>query len=389
MLPALMFIVLLAGCSGGSSEPSPADKLQASVNADWTQYVQAHGLPGGGMAVYLETPTGNYFASSGMAAGVDQNTRFRIQSNTKTFTAAAIMFLNQLGELNIDDYIVSNIPKLGVPYVPATAQYNIPYETSITIRELLSHTAGVFDVGNDTIPDTCAVPYAGQDYTQYVLATDPYHQFSPDEFVGVDATCQLTYGVPGTVYHYSNTGYSILATIIERVSGVPYDQFVVQNLIQPNDLASTSVPMLGWDQTIPAPFTPGYLWYNGVFTDVTLANMSTGIAEGNIISTPADLARWVKRLINGQAGPNAASVAAMETVTPPSKSYGLGIVNMGSLGYGHNGAGNGYVSNMAYDPVADVTTIVYCNVEDFANVPTYELALLVNASYDARAAVGY
>jgi D-alanyl-D-alanine carboxypeptidase len=117
--------------------------------------------------------------------------------------------------------------------------------------------------------------------------------------------------------------------------------------------------------------------------------MSTGIAEGNIISTPADLARWVKRLINGQAGPNAASVAAMETVTPPSKSYGLGIVNMGSLGYGHNGAGNGYVSNMAYDPVADVTTIVYCNVEDFANVPTYELALLVNASYDARAAVGY
>ncbi|MGA3175290.1 MAG: serine hydrolase domain-containing protein [Syntrophorhabdales bacterium] len=388
LLPALMFVVL-AGCSGGSSEPSPAEKLQASVNANWTQYTQAHGLPGGGMAVYLETPTGNYFASSGMAAGVDQNTRFRIQSNTKTFTAAAIMLLNQQGKLNIDDFIVSNIPGQGAPYVPATAQYNIPYKASIKIRELLSHTAGAFDVGNDAIPDTCAAPYAGKDYTQYVLDTDPYHQFSPDEFVGVVATCQISYFAPGDNYHYSNTGYSILAIIIERVSGVPYDQFVVQNLVTPNGLASTSVPMLGWDQTIPAPFNPGYLWNNGTFTDVTQSNMSTGIAEGNIISTPADLARWVRRLIRGEAGLNSVSVDAMKTVTPPSRSYGLGIINMGSLGYGHNGAGNGYLSNMAYDPVTDVTTILYCNVEDYANVPTYQLPLLVKASKDARAAVGY
>jgi D-alanyl-D-alanine carboxypeptidase len=385
-----MFFVLLAGCSGGSSEPSPAEKLQASVNADWTQYVQAHGLPGGGMAVYLETPGGNYFASCGMAAWVDQNTRFRIESNTKTFTAAAIMFLNQQGMLNINDLIVSDIPGQGVPYIPATTQYNIPYKGSITIRQLLSHTAGVFDATNDPIPSTAPCVYAGvQDYTQYVLATDPYHQFSPDEFVGVDATCSLTYGPPGSVYHYSNTGYSLLAIIIQRVSGLSYDQFVMQNLVTPNGLASTSVPMLATDQAIPPPFNPGYLWNNGAFTDVTQSNMSAEIAEGNIISTPADLARWVRRLIRGEAGLNSASIAAMETITPPSKSYGLGIVNMGSLGYGHNGAGNGYVSNMAYDPVADVTTIVYCNVEDYANVPTYELTLLVNASKDARAAVGY
>jgi hypothetical protein len=64
--------------------PTSAEKLQTSVDANWTQYTQTHGLPRGGMAIYIETPSGNYFASSGMAGGIDQNTRFRIASNTKT-----------------------------------------------------------------------------------------------------------------------------------------------------------------------------------------------------------------------------------------------------------------------------------------------------------------
>jgi D-alanyl-D-alanine carboxypeptidase len=124
---------LVVGCSGSGSQPEAAEKLQASVDANWSQYKQEHGLPGGGMCVYLETPTGNYFASSGMQAGIDQNTHFRIASNTKTFTSAAIMLLDQQGKLHIDDTIVSLIPGQAVPYVPSTAQYNIPNKASITI----------------------------------------------------------------------------------------------------------------------------------------------------------------------------------------------------------------------------------------------------------------
>lgn len=387
----LIIGIILAGCSGGSPS-SPAEKLQASVNADWTQYQQTHGIPGGGMAVYLETPTGNYFASCGMPAGVDQNTRFRIASNTKTFTAAAIMLLNQQGLLNIDDTIVSNIPGQAAPYVPNTAQYNIPYKSSITIRQLLSHTAGVFDVTNADIPSSCAPqPYAGQSYITYQETIDPNHQFTPDEFVGVNAACQLSYFAPETGYKYSNTGYSLLAIIIERVSGLPYDQFVEQNLTALNGLASTTVPMLGTDQTIPPPFTPAYLWINNMFPDVTESNMSANIAEGNIISTPADLARWIKRLITGQAGPNAASVAAMTTPTPQSGSsnYGLGVSYTPGLGYGHEGAHQGYLSLMDYDPAVDVTTILYFNVWDYANLFTDQGPLLRQAAKDARAAVGY
>jgi D-alanyl-D-alanine carboxypeptidase len=390
LFAVLLFMVLLVGCSG-SSDPSPSERLQAYVDVTWNNYKEIHGLPGGGMAVYLETPTGNYFASSGMAAGVDQNTRFRIASNTKTFTAASIMLLQQQGKLDINDFIVSNIPDTSNPYVPDTPQYNIPNKASIRISHLLSHTAGVFDVTNDNIPDSCAAPYAGQNYVGYQGAIDPNHQFTPDELVGVDATCQLSYFLPGTDYKYSNTGYSLLAIIIERVSGLSYDQFVVQNLIAPNALASTTVPMLGTDQTIPSPFNPGYIWYNDVLGDATESNMSANIAEGNIISTPADLARWIKRLITGQAGPNAASVAAMTTPTPLSGSsnYGLGISYTAGLGYGHEGAHIGYFSLMDYDPTANVTTILYFNVWDYANLKTDQGTLLRKAAKDARAAVGY
>lgn len=382
-------ITVVMGCSGNGNQ-SPAEELHASVDANWGRYKQDHGLPGGGMCVYLETPSGNYFASAGMQAGVDKDTRFRIASNTKTFTAAAIMLLDQQGMLHIDDTIVSVIPGQAVPYVPNTPQYDIPNKASITIRQLLSHTAGVFDVTNEYVPDNCPVPYAGQNYPEYILATDPDHLFSPDELVGVDAACQLSYFLPEAGYHYSNQGYSILATIIERVSGMPYDQFVLRNLITPNGLSSTSVPMLGTDKAIPSPFNPGYLYENGVMTDVTQSNMSMNIAEGNIISSPADLARWVRRLIRGEAGPDSASVDAMTTGTTQSGgNYGLGIVHWSGLGYGHNGAHAGYLSLMVHDPAADVTTILYFNVWDVANLTTDQIQLLTKAAQDARAAVGY
>jgi D-alanyl-D-alanine carboxypeptidase len=276
--------------------------------------------------------------------------------------------------------------------VPNTAQYSIPNKASIKISHLLSHTAGFFDVTNDAIPSTCAPqPYAGQNYVGYQGAIDPNHQFTPGELIGVDATCNLSYFMPGAGYKYSNTGYSLLAVIIERVSGLSYDQFVVQNLIALNGLASTTVPMLGTDQTIPPPFNPGYVWLNGMFEDTTESNMSANIAEGNIVSTPADLARWIKRLVTGQAGPSAASVAAMTTPNPLSGSsnYGLGISYTPGLGYGHEGAHIGYLSLMDYDPTADVTTILYFNVWDYANLQTDQGSLLRRAARDARVAVGY
>jgi D-alanyl-D-alanine carboxypeptidase len=369
--------------------------MQASVTANWSDYQAAHHIPGGGLAVYLETPAGNFFAGPGLPAGAGPGSRFRVASNTKTFTASAIMLLAQQGRLDLDATLVSPAPGLGLPYVPgppeaAAADYAIPNKAAITIRHLLSHIAGVFDVTNNAVPASCPVPYAGQGYLLYMLASDPDHAFTPRELVGVDAACGLSDFAPGSQYHYSNTGYSILATIIERVSGLPYDQFVLQNLIQPNGLAATSVPMLPADRTLPAPFVPAYEYENGQWTEVTEDNMSGNIAEGNVVSTPADLARWVRRLVRGEAGPDAASVGAMMATTALSgHSYGLGLASYSGLGYGHTGAHKGYLSVMTCDSDAQVTTVAYFNFWDVDRVVTDQANMLFKAAKDARAAVGF
>jgi D-alanyl-D-alanine carboxypeptidase len=170
ILPVLFITIFFAICSCSSSTSPPAEKLQASVDANWTLYKQDHHIPdsairGAGIAVYLETPGGNYYASSGMDSAVNQNTRFRIASNTKTFTAAAIMLLHSKEKLNIKDKITSLIPGKGIPYVPDTAEWAIWKKADITIEQLLSHTAGVYDVDNE---DTLSTPCTSQLYDEKI-----------------------------------------------------------------------------------------------------------------------------------------------------------------------------------------------------------------------------
>jgi D-alanyl-D-alanine carboxypeptidase len=121
--------------------------------------------------------------------------------------------------------------------------------------------------------------------------------------------------------------------------------------------------------------------------------MSLHVGEGNIISTPADIARWIRRLIRGEAGINSTLVELMKTPTAGALSkgqkYGLGITFASGFGYGHTGANQGYLSLMMYDPVVDVTTIVYFNIWDNANLLSDQFGLMIKAGRDARAAAGY
>ena len=230
---------------------------------EWAAYSESIGYPGAaGAVLYVSTPGGAYFASTGMT-NASPGIHFRIASNTKTFTAAAIMLLHQRGLLRIDDVLTANIPGTTTPYVPDTASYAIPYKGSITIRQLLGHRAGVYDVTNEDMPVDAPCPYAGKSYVQ---TQDMSRQFTFDELVGVDAMCNASYWPPSDDrYRYSNTGYSLLGKVIERVSGLSYSDFVVRNLLVPNRLTETSSPSLHTETTLPAPFAVGYsLDYMGI-----------------------------------------------------------------------------------------------------------------------------
>lgn len=341
------------------------------LEIEWGSYKSDKAGFNGGLAMQILSPNGDYFISTGMADEGMNNRHFRIASVTKTFTAAGIMLLNQRGLINIDDKITANIPGKDIPYIPDSPEYAIPYKDEITIRMLLMHRAGIFDVSNDAIPDnefTHGEPYAGQNYLTYILEKDKGHTFTFDELAGVNARGHLSYFKPGTSYHYSDTGYSMLGKIIERVSGKAYGDFIRDELLVPNKLTNTTAPWKGADRALPAPFIKGYVWTAGEVEDVTLSNMSPHVAEGNIISTPIDLANWCRMLFKGEAGLTKETIAMMKSGIARNdemnSEYGLGLVYYPGIGYGHAGAHEGYLTLMYYDPDKDTAYVMFTNMWD-------------------------
>lgn len=308
----------------------------------------------------VRTPKGSWFAST--VPGATPDMHFRAASITKTTTAAAIMLLEQRGQLRLDDFIVAPIPGRDIPYLPDTADYAVPYKHSITIRQLLQHRAGVFDLGNDAVPATADAPYAGQPYVEWTVEHEPAHSFTIDELVGVVAKHKLSYGPPPAAYHYTNTGYSMLGKIIERVSGKPLDSFLYDEFTRPLGLNDTYFVVSGEDRMPKSPYIPGYSSMGGETMETTEDNASYAHAEGNMVSTFNDTATWIRALMRGEAGVSAANAARMREVVPYRAGvpvgYGLGITdNPKGLGYGHDGGIVGYLSVARHDPETDFTIV--------------------------------
>lgn len=350
-----------------ATDPQVQGKLQTMLDEMLKSYqLKNPGYPGG-LALKVVSKQGSWFVSTGMGTGITGGIHFRAASNTKTFTSTSILLLAQQGKLNIDAKIIDTIPGTKMTYVPLTTDYLIPFRDSITIRQLLQHRAGVFDVSNNAIPDTVSVqvPYKGQNYLEYIMLQDMTHTFTFDELVGVVATCRLYNFHPGTSYKYSNTGYSILGKIIERVSGQGYPQFVMEHIVQPMGLTSTTYPSLGTDRQLPAPFAQGYIYTSDTIVEVTISNISANVAEGNMITTPDDLSKFLRTLIQGN-GPLSPHWINQVMLAPPAGSspgswYGCGISYVLNLGFGHSGAHEGYLSRMVTDPETDFTAVVFTN----------------------------
>ena len=367
--------------------------MEEMLSRELSAFRDTTGLEQGGIAVYVATPENDCFAASGFAEGIDANTHFRAASTTKTFTAASVMLLYSRGMLDIDDTVVSSIPGTDTPYLPDTPEYDVPYKDRITIRQLLGHRAGVFDVSNDPIPESADAPYAGQSYIEYVreVKGDDNHTFTFDELAGVISCNDLSYFEPGEGFHYSNTGYLMLGKIIERVSGQSFADFVRTSFVEPLGLENTSFPVRGTDTEIPAPYASGYTLFGGEIFETTLDNMSPHVAEGNVITTPSDLSRWFTLLLSGRAGFDMDIVHEMTDVQPTHEHhvwYGLGITMTPGLGYGHNGGHIGYMTVARYDPADSVSVVVFSSFL----APEYfeqQGELLIRTAREAKEICGY
>jgi D-alanyl-D-alanine carboxypeptidase len=388
----------LTGCSDNDDESAPVSSdaaLTRTLASMHGALERQLGNPVPSLSVFVETSTNAFFASAG-AEALTPDTRFRFASNTKNFTAAAVMKMHQDGWLRYTDLVTAPIPGYQQPYLPDTPDWAVPNKDRITIRLLLQHSAGVFDVGNEPLTGS------EQTYEERVLAAEPAHDFTPGEMVAQAARSQLSYFAPGEGYHYSNTGYSMLAEIVGRVyserSGSPRSlgDYLRDHLTGPGAAVPLDVhfPERGDDQALPAPRACGrILSPNQPPLIICEANVSAKIGEGNGIGTMRELNRWVRSLHSGSNALAPATVALMhDDRSAHNPDYGLGTFEVPNLGFGHNGATLGNLSLMVYDPATQVSVVVYLPMWDLTEgddsfVKTFRA--LECTGWRAREALGY
>jgi CubicO group peptidase (beta-lactamase class C family) len=192
------------------------------------------------------------------------NTIFDIGSITKQFTAAAILKLEMQGKLNTDDRISKYFSD-----VPAD-------KSEITIHQILRHSAGLPSVvGGD------------------------YQKISQSEFVEKVMKAPLRFE-SGTKFSYSNVGYSLLAMIIEKVSGQSYEQFLYENLWKPSNMESTGYKRPGFDNNfIAIGYRDDKEWGKPIDKewdkDAPYWHLK---GNGGILSTAEDLYKWHTALMS-------------------------------------------------------------------------------------------
>lgn len=196
------------------------------------------------------------YLSDNSSEKVTEETLFGIASVTKQFTAAAICLLAQNKKLNFDDKISTFFPKL-------------PQDKGeITIHHLLTHTSGI--QGGDVIHD--------------------FENISKEDMINRILTLDLDQK-PGKKWRYSNSGYSLLAFIIERVSGLSYEEYLTENIFKPLGMNHTRIigGSNSWNGLVAASALRGSV--NVGTPREWRYNMRT-IGGGNLASTASDLYKW-------------------------------------------------------------------------------------------------
>ena len=231
--------------------------------------------------------------------------RFRVASITKTFVAAVVLQLVGEGKMSLDDTVERWVPGL------------VPGGAGITVRQLLNHTAGLFDYIDDG-DDTILKPY---------LRGDVAHVTPPRQIVAV-ATSHPPHFAPGTKHRYSNTNYIVLGLVVEAVTGDSLTAEMSRRIFQPLGLRASSFDatasrITGRHAHGYAPIGPG-----GRVVELNVLSSSLTWAAGALVSTAGDVARFYRALLRGRLL-RADLLREMETTVPagpPGEGYGLGLI---------------------------------------------------------------
>jgi CubicO group peptidase (beta-lactamase class C family) len=263
----------------------------------------------------------------------DGDTKFRLGSITKQFTAAAILLLLERGKLSLDAPIKAYLPD-------APAAWD-----KVTVRHLLSHTSGI------------------PSFTSF----DDYSKSRPlpatlDSLTARFRDKPLDFQ-PGEKWNYSNSGYILLTAIVEKMSGQPYAAFITDNIFKPLGMADSGYDShaavlphraSGYSRSPKGPVNADYI-------DMTIPQ-----GAGALYSTTHDLLKWTTGLAEGKLL-KPQSVQAM--ATPVKDGYGLGVFIANADGatvINHGGGIEGFNTWLGYDPDRKLTVVVLGNLNSGA-----------------------
>ncbi|WHT19465.1 serine hydrolase [Crossiella sp. CA-258035] len=316
---------------------------------------EAVGLGFAGVQLRVHDERGEWVGSAGVrelgeTAKPPTDGLFRIGSNTKTFTATAVLQLVAEGKLGLDAPVAGYLPQL-------------PLDPRITVRMMLAHTSGLFSYTGEFFPDGTVVPgipFEGKEWVE-----KRFHTYQLEELVRLGLAKPARFE-PGTDWSYSNTNYALARLLVEQVTGCSYAEELDRRILRPLGLRGTVVP--GDSPEIPGPHAHGYIRYEDAgewkVLDVARQNPSWCPGAGDMISTTQDLHTFFSALMGGRLLP--APLLAEMRETHPVSGFGLGVRAQegpdGGTLYFHNGGTQGYGALMYGTPdggktlTASVTT---------------------------------
>lgn len=259
---------------------------------------------------------------------------FRIGSITKQFTAVAIMQLEEQGKLSIQDPITKFIPDYPT------------HGHTITVEHLLTHTSGIRS-------------YTDMDSFGSMFRKD----MTPTELVDVFKDEPMDFA-PGEKFNYNNSGYILLGVIIEKVSGLTYQEYVQKNLYEPLGMKAS---YYGSASRVIPNRVAGYQGSKEDYRNADYLSMTLPYAAGSLLSTVADLYTWTKAVHSHQL----VSAKSLEKAFSPFK---LTNGEESDYGYGwtlskiydkpaveHGGGINGFLTESIYIPEEELFVAVFSN----------------------------
>ena len=331
-----LFLVL-AGGQASAQQLSPQQVVRIdSVFAPFDGTSRpgcALGVSQDGVPTYLRG-----FGMSDLQSGlaITPQSIFHVASVSKQFAAMAVALLAQDGKLSLDDEVRKYLPELP------------DYGKKITIRHLIYHTSGIRDHWE-------LLGLAGWRY--------PTDLFTQQDVLDIVVRQKALNFNPGDEYVYSNSGYALIAMIVERVSGKTLRQFSEERIFKPLGMSNTHVHD---DHAMVVPGRTSAYEQVADEWKISIPNFDTHGAT-SLFTTVGDLLKWQQNFVTGQVGgrqllDEAETSTVLNNGQPANYGFGIAIEDFrGTKAFGHGGADAGYRADVVRFPAQKLAVSVACN----------------------------